>query len=81
MNLDSNWWRLEWNNGKKLLLKKGVSLAFYLFFLNFFSKYNAIRSKGGPYSWGAGATVYFVVLVLFGNCEWNSLIKYKKIKF
>ncbi len=29
--------------------------------------YNGIRSRGGPYSWGALASVYFIVLVLFGN--------------
>ena len=29
--------------------------------------YNGIRSKGGPYGWGAVASIYFVILVLFGN--------------
>ncbi|CAF0744257.1 unnamed protein product [Brachionus calyciflorus] len=29
--------------------------------------YNGIRSKGGPYSWGAVASVYFIILVMFGN--------------
>ena len=36
------------------------------FFL-FFKKYNGIRSQGGAYSWGACASIYFIVLVLFGN--------------
>lgn len=36
--------------------------------------YNGIRSRGGPYSWGALASVYFIVLVLFGNCTIKFLI-------
>ncbi len=31
--------------------------------------YHGIRSKGGPYGWGAIASVYFILLVLFGNCK------------
>ncbi len=30
--------------------------------------YYGIMSKGGPYGWGAVASVYFILLVLFGNC-------------
>ena len=33
------------------------------------SKYYGIRSKGGPYGYGSIASVYFILLVLFGNCK------------
>jgi hypothetical protein len=31
--------------------------------------YNGIRSRGGPYGWGGLASLYFIILVLFGNCN------------
>ena len=40
--------------------------------------YNGIRSRGGPYGWGALASLYFIILVLFGNCKlifYNTEIK------
>ena len=48
------------------MIKRSLNFTKNLNFL-FFKKYNGIRSQGGAYSWGACASIYFIVLVLFGN--------------
>jgi voltage-dependent calcium channel N type alpha-1B len=34
--------------------------------------YLAIESQGGVYGGGMAYCIYFIVLVLFGNCEWDT---------
>jgi hypothetical protein len=57
----------------KLWYLKICSKYYFLFIKisNHLFKYNGIRSKGGAYSTGAIYSLYFVILVLFGNCNFT----------
>lgn len=42
--------------------------------------YNGIRAQGGVTSGGAIYSVYFVLVMVFGNCILFTLVKKNKIK-